>query len=101
MTTLDPERQKQAKVYARIKRRLWLVDLAVSAIYMLAWLFFGWAVALRNWLTHWSLVTYCRIRGVFLWHLLSAQPAAGLLHRLYPPTPLRPVHADAERLGDR
>jgi STE24 endopeptidase len=56
MTTLDPERQKQAKVYARVKRRLWLVDLAVSAIYMLAWLFFGWVVALRNWLTHWSLI---------------------------------------------
>jgi hypothetical protein len=23
---LDPERQKQAKEYARIRRRLWLVD---------------------------------------------------------------------------
>jgi STE24 endopeptidase len=56
LTTLDPERQKQAKVYARVKRRLWLVDLAVSTIYMLAWLFFGWVVALRNWLTHWSLI---------------------------------------------
>jgi hypothetical protein len=26
MTQLDPERQEQAKRYARIKRRLWLVD---------------------------------------------------------------------------
>jgi STE24 endopeptidase len=57
MTTLDPERQKQAKAYARIKRQLWLVALAFSAIYMLAWLFFDWAVSLRNWLTHWLLIT--------------------------------------------
>ena len=51
MTTLDPERQKQAKEYARIRRRLWLVDTIFSAIYALAWLFFGWSIALRNWLT--------------------------------------------------
>jgi STE24 endopeptidase len=51
MTIVDPERQKQAKQYARIRRRLWLVDTIFSAVYTLAWLFFGWAVALRNWLT--------------------------------------------------
>lgn len=50
MTTLDPERQKQAKEYARIRRRLWLVDTIFGALYALAWLFFGWAGALRNWL---------------------------------------------------
>ena len=56
MTTLDPERQKQAKEYARIRRRLWLVDNILNALYALAWLFFGWASALRNWLTdNWSL----------------------------------------------
>lgn len=56
MTTLDPEKQKQAKEYARIRRRLWLVDNIFSALYALAWLFFGWASALRNWLTdNWSL----------------------------------------------
>ena len=49
-TKLDPERQKQAKQYARIRRRLWLVDTAFSALYALAWLFFGWAIALRDWL---------------------------------------------------
>jgi len=48
MTTLDPERQRLAKQYARIRRRLWLVDNAISAVYTLAWLFFGWAVALRE-----------------------------------------------------
>ncbi|MEW6287004.1 MAG: M48 family metallopeptidase [Chloroflexota bacterium] len=51
MSTLDPERQKQAKEYARIRRRLWLVDNAFSAVYALAWLFLGWAVSLREWLT--------------------------------------------------
>lgn len=51
MTTLDPERQQQAKQYARIRRRLWLVDNAFSAVYALAWLFLGWAVSLREWLS--------------------------------------------------
>jgi len=50
MTVLDPEKQKQAKEYARIRRRLWLVDTVFGAIYALAWLFFGWAIALRTWL---------------------------------------------------
>jgi len=50
MTTLDPEKQKQAKQYARLRRRLWLVDNLFSMFYILAWLFFGWAAALRNWL---------------------------------------------------
>ncbi len=56
MTTLDPEKQKQAKQYARIRRRLWLVDTVISALYFLAWIYFGWSISLRNWLTdHWSL----------------------------------------------
>jgi STE24 endopeptidase len=50
MTTLDPEKQKLAKEYARIRRRLWLADNLFSALYVLAWLFFGWAIALRNFL---------------------------------------------------
>jgi STE24 endopeptidase len=51
MTTLDPERQQQAKQYARIRRRLWLVSQTLSALYALAWLFAGWAISLRAWLT--------------------------------------------------
>lgn len=50
MTTLDLERQKQAKQYARIRRRLWLVDTAFSAVYLLAWIFFGWSISLREWI---------------------------------------------------
>lgn len=45
---LDPERQKQAKAYARIRRRLMLVDLAVGGTYTFAWLIFGWSAALRS-----------------------------------------------------
>lgn len=51
---LDPDRQKQAKEYARIKRRMMLVDLFVSGLYMMAWLFFGWSVELRNWLMRYT-----------------------------------------------
>jgi STE24 endopeptidase len=45
---LDPERQEQAKRYARLQRRLMLVDLAFGALYLLAWLFSGWSEALRD-----------------------------------------------------
>ena len=51
MTTLDPEKQKQAKLYAWIRRRLWLGDTIFSALYFLAWIFFGWSISLREWLT--------------------------------------------------
>ena len=61
--TLDPEKQKQAKEYARIGRRLWLVDTAFSAIYALAWLFLGWSISLRSWLSlfitnEWLLIAF-------------------------------------------
>jgi len=48
MTVLDPERQKQAKEYAHIRRRLWVVDTVFSAAYFLVWIYFGWAIALRT-----------------------------------------------------
>lgn len=55
MTTLDPERQKRAKEYARISRRLWLVDILLGGAYVLIWLIFGWGILVRNWLTtQWS-----------------------------------------------
>ncbi len=49
-TTLDPEKQKEAKQYAGIRRRLWLLETLASAIYLLAWCFFGWAKSLAGWL---------------------------------------------------
>jgi STE24 endopeptidase len=48
MTVLDLEKQKQAKQYARIRRRLWVVDTLFSAVYFLAWIYLGWAIALRT-----------------------------------------------------
>jgi len=58
MTTLDPEKQKQAKQYARIRRRLWVVDTIFSALYFFAWIYFGWSISLREWLAdNWSLFT--------------------------------------------
>ncbi|MGA2488651.1 MAG: M48 family metallopeptidase [Anaerolineales bacterium] len=49
-TTLDPEKQEQARQYARIRRRVWLLDTLAGAVYLLAWLFFGWAKSLAGWL---------------------------------------------------
>ncbi len=46
--SLDPERQRQAKQYARISHRLMLADIAVSGLYALSWLVFGWSVGLRS-----------------------------------------------------
>lgn len=50
MTTLDPERQQQAKRYARIRRRLWLLNTVLGALYALAWLLTGGSITLRDWL---------------------------------------------------
>lgn len=50
MTELDPEKQKQAKEYARIRRRLWLVDSVIGLVYAFAWLGFAWSLQLRDWL---------------------------------------------------
>jgi STE24 endopeptidase len=46
--TIDSERQKKAKEYARISRRLMLVDLALGGAYILAWLVFGWSAGLKQ-----------------------------------------------------
>ena len=49
-TTIDPEKQIQARQYARIHRRIWLLETLLSALYLLVWLFFGWARSLAGWL---------------------------------------------------
>jgi STE24 endopeptidase len=50
MTTIDPERQEQAKEYGRVSRRLWLLSTGLSGVYTAAWLPFGWSTTLREWL---------------------------------------------------
>jgi STE24 endopeptidase len=47
-TSLDPERQQKAKVYARIRRRLLLVDLGLGVAFVLVWLLSGASLGLRN-----------------------------------------------------
>lgn len=47
-TAVDPEKQKQAREYARLKRRLWLAGVLLSALYALVWLISGGAVALAD-----------------------------------------------------
>ncbi len=44
---LDTERQKRAKRYARIRRRLSLLDMLIGAAYVVAWLAFGWTFAVK------------------------------------------------------
>jgi STE24 endopeptidase len=39
---LNFERQRSAKEYARIRRRLWALNLGISAIYISAWVFMNW-----------------------------------------------------------
>lgn len=48
--TLDELRQKKAREYARITRRLFFIDLALGAIFLLVLLFSGLSSGLRNFL---------------------------------------------------
>jgi Zn-dependent protease with chaperone function len=50
MTTLDPERQRQARQYARLSHRLWLAGTLLGGAYAAAWLVLGWGVSLRDYL---------------------------------------------------
>jgi Zn-dependent protease with chaperone function len=62
-TTLDPQRQAQAKAYARISRRLMLVDLFIGALYTIAWLVFGWSLALEQALLSWTTNEWLLVAG--------------------------------------
>jgi len=46
---IDPQRQRLAKQYAGIRRRMFFVDIAVMAIGLFALLALGWSAALRDW----------------------------------------------------
>jgi len=51
---IDPQRQEQAKVYARLRRRIFIGELVLGGLFALAWLVFGWAVALRSAIEAWT-----------------------------------------------
>lgn len=48
-TELDPERQRTAKEYAGIKRRLFFVELGLAILLVLSLLFLGWSAGVRDW----------------------------------------------------
>jgi len=47
---LDKERQKQAREYAGIQRRVSIIEMGLSLAYAVAWLAFGWENGLLDWL---------------------------------------------------
>jgi STE24 endopeptidase len=61
---LDPERQKKAKQYARLERKLFFVDLAIGGVYVIAWLIFGWSIAVTNALAAISTADWFLVAGV-------------------------------------
>jgi STE24 endopeptidase len=52
--SIDPQRQVLAKQYARINRRLLLLELVFGAVYTLAWLLAGWSASLQAALSTWT-----------------------------------------------
>jgi STE24 endopeptidase len=61
---LDAERQKKAKQYARIERKLFFVDLVIGGVYVIAWLIFGWSIAVKNGLSVISTSDWFLVAGV-------------------------------------
>jgi STE24 endopeptidase len=61
--TIDPERQRLAREYARISRRMMLLDLALSGLYVLAWLVFGWSARLKVALLRWTANEWLLVAG--------------------------------------
>jgi STE24 endopeptidase len=45
---LDSDRQARARQYARLRRRIFFLDLLLAGIVILAWLAFGWAPRLKS-----------------------------------------------------
>lgn len=79
MTThliLDPAAQAKAKAYARLRRRLFFVDMGLTGLLTLAWLGLGWAAALKSYLltftaNEWALVALFGLGFVVSFELLE------------------------------
>ena len=63
MNELDPEKQQKAKEYARIHRRLFLIELGWDGIYALLWLFLGWSLQVKNMLAAWNSHDWLLVAG--------------------------------------
>ena len=62
----DPERQQQAKAYARLQQRMLLVELGLGGAYLLGWLFLGWPAALKAWLLGYTTNDWLLVAGFAL-----------------------------------
>lgn len=60
---LDLDRRKKAREYARLRRRLMLIDLAIGAAYLLAWIFSGWSIDLRDALARLTQNAWLQVAG--------------------------------------
>ncbi len=74
--SIDPSRQEKAKIYARIKRRLLLVDLTVGGIYLLAWLLSGASLTLQLLLEQLTTQPWLQVLGfavvlVWIYYLIN------------------------------
>src|SRR4030042_6191842 len=52
---IDVGRQRKAKRYAHINRRLLVLDIIITGLYLVAWLIFGWSQELKNWLLQFTM----------------------------------------------
>jgi STE24 endopeptidase len=68
---LDADRQEKAKKYARVRRRLVLVDLALGGLYLIAWLVSGLNLVLRDWV---ATFTGSWIVGLVVFSVVFALP---------------------------
>lgn len=68
---LDEERQQKAREYARISRRLLLVDLLLGGAYMVLWLATGWNTVLREWV---DAITRSPALAVLIYALIFGAP---------------------------
>jgi STE24 endopeptidase len=64
--SLDPAKQEKAKEYARLRRRLMLVNLAIGGLYALIWLVSGWSIALRDYLLEFTTNDWLLVAGFLL-----------------------------------
>lgn len=62
-TIIDPGRQQKARHYARIQRRMMLVELGLGLVYVLAWLLLGWSQALKETLLQWTSNPWLLVAG--------------------------------------
>lgn len=69
--TLDPNRQRRAREYARLRRRLTVLQLALASLYLFLWLLAGWHRAVPAWLGR-------QMGGSPAWWLLLLLTAAAL-----------------------